>query len=470
VTARTPDQILESFQKSVALSDPTVDTAKGPMYSLIGNPLAQTLSPTEVEADTLNQTYSIDFALTADADQAEAFVDNWGESAGTGNPSTVPIVFLKYTQPDPNTTISIDVGSIVSNSDQSLQYATIESGTIDGSQAASYYNAQTRTWQITLNCQAVANGPQYDLPATRINTIVTQLDGIDAVTNLVDAYGGVAAETTIQQIQRVQQKFMGLAVNTPTGAVTRIQAYNPTLITDVMPVTSSNRELFKRISYTPATDYYLLGTNPMTVNETYTSANGGETLIPLQNVPSLSINSVTINGVVITNFTLVPDTSLAYGGSAQAADQLMISPTLMAGDVVVINNTYDALFSQVQNNVLSITKLFQTSELARQFNKIPVVITFQGQALPTYDPSAVSTAVGTALQTILTPSVWTETFQPNDVLQAINTQVSGLALGSTFQVFRRLTGSIGTIETLEFNDNEYPSYNANYVILNISST
>ena len=122
MTARTQTEILQSFQESVALSDDTADTKKGPLYSLVGLPLSQVLAPTETAVDTLEQTYSSTFALTADAAQAQAFLTNWGESAGEGNPSGVRIFFMKFSRPTMSEIISIPVGALVSNSDQTLQF------------------------------------------------------------------------------------------------------------------------------------------------------------------------------------------------------------------------------------------------------------------------------------------------------------------------------------------------------------
>ena len=469
MTARTQTEILQSFQESVALSDDTADTKKGPLYSLVGLPLSQVLAPTETAVDTLEQTYSSTFALTADAAQAQAFLTNWGESAGEGNPSGVRIFFMKFSRPTMSEIISIPVGALVSNSDQTLQFITTESGEIRGDQADSYYNAQRRAYEVAVNCQAVANGPQYDLPASIIRLMISQLDGVDAVENREQALGGVAAETIPTQIERVQQKFLGLAINTPPGNYTRIRSFNPALIQDVKPVLSSNKVLFKRISYKPATDYYVLGTAPKTINETYTSIMGGETLIPLQNVPSLSINSVKINNIAITNFTLIPDTSLAYRGSSQSQDKVLISPALMPGDVVVINQTYDSLFSSIQTSIFGETQLFSTDELARAFNKVPIRIELHGKTLPSYDPTIVTASINTQLQALIEPGIWQELFQPKDIIQSLQSTVTGL-VAPTLTKFQRSTLATSNIETVILNDNEIASYNSAYVVITIKTT
>jgi hypothetical protein len=468
--ARTPAEILTSFAGSVALSDDTVDTAKGPMFGLIGNPLAQVLSPTEVAVDTLNQTFSVAFALTATQAQAQAFITNWGETAGTGNPSTCLVYFMKFSSPGVNDIFTVNVGDLVSNSDQSLQYVVMEAGSIIGSSAQSYYNASRRTWEIALLVQAVANGPQYDLPATRINNIVNQITGIDACENRVDAAGGIVAETQVAQIERAQEKLLGLDLNSPQGNVSRVKAFNPAVIQDVQIALSSNRQIFKRISYTPAADYYVLGTLPQTITETYTSQSGGETLLPLKNVPSLSINTVTINGVPITNFALVSDTSLQLGGSARAADKVQISPALMTGDVVQINQTFDALFQQLQTNVFSsLTQMFQTDELARAFVQTPVVISLTGKALTGYGATTVQLAVQAALQAFLEPGYWQNEYQPNDALEYLKTNVQGLS-NPVLQIFQSSVGALSSIETAVFLLNQIANYDPDFVTILIKSS
>jgi hypothetical protein len=469
MAARTQPEILQSFQDSVTLTDPTADTQKGPLYSLVGLPLSQVLAPVEEAVDTLEQTYSAAFVKTATDDQAQAFLTNWGESAGTGNPSTVLVYFLKFSRPLVSEVIDIPVGTLIGNADKTLQYITVEAGQIRGDQADSYYNAVRRSYEVALLCQAVANGPQYDLPIGLINTKVSQIAGIDAIENRERASGGIAAESISSQIDRVQNKFLGTAINTASGNESRIRNYNPALVLDVKAVLSSDKILFKRVSYTPAVDYYILGTQPVTVNESYTSLMGGETEITLKNVPSISINSVKINNVPITNFTLISDTSPEYGGSSKAQDKVLILPALMAGDVVVINNTYDSLFSKIQNEIFSAeTKLYATDELARAFKEIPLNIEIQGKALPSYDPTVVANSVKEQLQTLLEPGYWQEMFQPNDVLQALKTAVPGLS-SPVFLKFQRSTLATSNIETVVLNDNEIATYSSTHVVVTIKN-
>lgn len=468
MAARTSDEILESFQQSVTLSDPKADASKGPLYSLVGVPLADTLEETEVEVDTLENLYSVKFAETATDDQADAFLTNWGEAPGTGSPSTVTVFFMTFSRPLPNQIINVQLGSLISNANQTFQYITREAGQINGNNADAYFNAQRRSYEIGILCEAVANGSQYDLPATLINTKVSQLDGIDAIENREAAAGGEAAETPQQQVTRVQEKFTGTAINTAQGGFTRVQRYNPALIKDVKIVLSSNRILFQRVSYLPAIDYYIFGTLPTTTNETYISQVGGETLIPLKNVPVLSVNSVSINNVPMSNFALVSDTSQELGGSTRAADQLLLPAALLAGDVVVINQTYEGLLQQVQQNVFNATKLFKTDELARKPRPIPVRIELQGRALPSYDPTTVQTSLASALQALIQPGTWVGEIQPDIVRQQLSTTVPGLT-NLAVETFQRSTLANSQIETVEIEDNEQATYNAAFVTLTIKN-
>jgi hypothetical protein len=469
MAARTEDEILTSYQQAVELTDPTADTAKGPLYSLVGRPLATVISPLEQSVDELDQIYSIDFAEEADTDQAQAFITNWGESAGTGVASKGQCTFGTFTRPGTTDVIPIDVGSFVGNSDQSLQYLTTQYGEIRGDQADSYYNAQRRTYEITLPIQAVANGPQYDLPVGRVNTKISALAGIDIVENRADISGGVSAEGTQSQIERTRKKLTGLALNTPSGQYTRLRDYNPSLITDVKAIISTDRKLFRRPVTVPGVDYYLLGSDPQTVTEVYTSAAGGETLIPLQNVPVLSVSMVLINGAAISNYSLIQDTSLATGFSPEANDQLQLSVSLIAGDVVTITLTYDNLFPAVQEQVLTYTQMFKTSELARAFRKVPINISLIGKSLPTYTPQAVANSVAGVLSTIFTPTVWTEEYLPSDVLNQLNSQVKGLTSPS-FVKFQRSTQATSLVEAIVLDDNELPQYVEANVTITIKSS
>lgn len=457
ITARTSDQILAAFQQAVNLSDPSTDATKGPYLSTIGLPISQTLAPTEADVADLESLYSVEFAQTADDEDAQAFLNNWGASAGQGANSIVTVFFMTFSTPTPGQLITVNIGDTVGNANQSFQYQALESGTINGNNAQSYFNPQRRAYEIPILCQAVAPGPQYDLAAGLINTKVSQLTGFDALENRVAAAGGVAAETPQAQVSRVQQQFLGTAVNTPNGGYTRVRSYNSSIIQDVQIVTSGNRLLFQRIIFTPGVDYYIIGSAPTSINESYTSQVGGETLIPIQHVPAIAINSVTINNVPLTTFALVSDTSPAYGGSAQAADKLKLPVALLAGDVVVFSVTYNAIIQQVQQNVFTGAKLFDTSELARQPFEVPLLIQMTGRALPGYDPTTVQSNLAAALQALIEPGVWQGTFQPEVIRQTLSASVAGLT-SLTIQQFQRSTQATSQIETVIINTNELAQY------------
>lgn len=467
--ARTPDQILASYQDAVAVSDPSADGAKGPLFSLVGTPLSEVLPPTEQGVDTLSQIYSAEFAQSATSDQAQAFLTNWGEAAGLGHPSATTVYFMAFGRPNSSTVIPIPVGSIISNQDQTLQYITTAASQINGQFADTYFNPTRRTYEVGLPVIAVENGPAYDLKAGLINTKVSQLPGIDAVESRTDATGGVAAETVPAQITRVQNKLTGLAVNTPGGAYTRVRDYNPTIITDVQVILSTNRALFRRQTFEPGSDYYLVGSLNQQVNQTYTSAVGGENQIALKNVPAISIDTVLLNNVPITSFFLQSDSTFATGGSTIAQDYLVLGSNLIAGDVVLITMTYNAILSQVQTNVFGVSQLRKTNEIARQFRMVPLNITVTGKALPGYTPSQLQTSISTLLQSIVEPGIWQEEIDPATVLSQLKTGIQGLS-SPQITLFQRSTGATGLIEPCIFEQNELAEYDPNDVTITISST
>lgn len=467
--ARTPDEILKDYQTAVAISDPSADAKKGPLFSLVGTPVSQILPVTEQAVDTLSQIYSAQFAQIATTPQAQAFLTNWGEAAGLGSPSTTSVFFMSFSRPNSSTIIPIPVGSIVSNTDQTLQFITTASSQINGAFADTYFNPSRRTYEVSLPVIAVQNGPTYDLPAGLINTKVSQLPGIDAIESRADATGGVAAETIPAQVTRVQNKLVGLAINTPGGAFTRIRDFNPTVITDVRVVLSTDRALFRRQTFEPGSDYYLVGRLNQQINQTYTSLVGGETEILLTNVPAVSIDTVLLNNVAITSFFLQSDTSLETGGSPLAQDKLILGAPLIAGDVVLITSTYNAILSQVQTNVFGVTQLRKTNELARQFRFIPLNISVTGKSLPTYTPSQIQSSIASLLQSIIEPGVWQEEIDPANVLAQLKTSVTGLSSPQITQ-FQRSTGATSTIEPTVFSQNELAQYDPSRTTITIRSS
>lgn len=467
--ARTPEQIQASYQESVAISDPSADASKGPLFSLISEPLSTILPETEEEVDTLSQIYSSQFALTADTTDAQAFLTNWAEAAGLGSPSKTLVYFMAFSRPSTSTIITIPQGALVSNQDQTLQYFTTASATINGAFADTYFNPSRRTYEVAIQVQAVENGSDYDLKAGLINAKVTTIAGIDAVESRADASGGEAAETIPQQITRVQNKLTGLAVNTPGGAYTRIRDFNPTLITDVQIVLSTDRSLFRRLVYEPGSDYYIIGDLEQQVNQTYTSTVGGETQVPMAFPPVTSIDTVLLNNVPITGFYLQSDISLATGGSTIAQDYMILAAPLIAGDILLITLTYNALLSQVQTNVFGAQQLRKTNELARAPRPIGLNLAISGKALPTYTTSQVESSLATSLQALIEPGVWQEEIDPDTVLSSIKQTVKGLSNPILTQ-FQRSTGATSLIEPAVFNQNELAFYDPDLVTITIRST
>lgn len=464
MAARTEQEILDSFKTSVQLSDATVDVEKGPLYSLVGRPLSQILAPVEAEVARLEQIYSSEFAKVATTDEAQAFLTNWGETAGAGSPATVRVFFMTFTRPRVDQIIEIPLGSLVSNYDQTLQYITVESGQIRGDIADSYYNAQRRSYEVGLLCQAVAVGSNYELPAGRINTKVSPVE-VDVVENREKCTPGSAAETIVQQIERVQQKFTGLAINTANGAYTRIKRFAPTAILDIKAIPASNRTLFRRLVYGPGLDYYILGNVPKTIIESYT-AQGGETEIAITNVPAISINSVSINNVAITNYTLRADSSEQYGLSAKAQDILVLGFPLLSNDVVTFSVTYNSIIQEIQQQVLSETKLFNTDELARAFKPIPITIEVTGRALASYDPLSVQVAIKSAIENLIPTDSWQEYFYPSTFMEQIKQNVAGLS-NLQLVTFQRSISANAKIEIVIMDQNEIAVYDSNYVNVQI---
>ena len=468
MTFRTTDEIILSYQDNVALSDDTADATKGPLYSLVARPMAAVLSPTEQKADNLSQLNSAAFAKTATDEQAQAFLDNWSQAPDTGKFSRVRVYFMKFSRPKSDEIIVVDAGKVVSNTDSSLQYRVVESGSIVGASADSYFNPSRRSYEIGLLVEAVAPGPQYDLPNGRVSNIVTPITGIDAAENRVSAVGGISAESIVSQIERVQEKFQGMDSNTPLGGVARVQAFNPTQVKDVKIVLSNNRKLFRRDVVQPAIDYYILGESQKLQTETYV-ALGGETLVPIVNVPSLAISNVLLNSVPLSNFTLLPDTQLSVGGSARAEDKLMLATALLPGDTVTFDNTYDELVATMQSNLFTETKLYNTDELARRLFRIAIVMEFDVQSMPSYDAQKVKLAVLAQLQAIIEPGLWVGEFDPKVVTDNVKANVPGVSLISVKR-FRRSTLANSEIETVVLEDNEVADYDETVTTVNVKGS
>lgn len=451
--ARTADEIRDALVASVQSTDPTADLDKGPIFDFLVAPVAPELAETERQVDSLRQLTSLQLSAAATTDELNAIGTSFGISLLRGTPSTCRQTFYCYSRP--LTDITIPRGSLVGTVDGSLLFVVDENVTLLSGQADSYYVSSRRRYEILVRIVAVASSPDYDLPPFRINRMFTDISGIDGCENRVASTGGVLQQSNADYFRRIQNRFAGLNAETGGGLVSRTYEMNPTSVSDVILVYPKDRNIFFRDISRPALDVYIMGTDPYTTTQTY-NALGGETTIPLNNVPVLSVDSVTDNGVVITDFAFLPDDDFATRRSAKANDAVVFSTPLLAGHTIIITYTYNKLISDAQTNLYSNgNQLFDTDILGRMPIQVPITIDVSVSVLQSFDAGRVADSVTSEIYNYCNPYTYVSILLPEVLKQNIITNVSGVS-NVAINKFTKSSGSVLDIETISFLKNEVP--------------
>lgn len=448
--ARTEDEIRQSLVESLRAVDQSVDVVKGPIFNFLLKPVPVELQKTEADVERLTILTSQQLERVATQEEVEALATSFSIRLGGGRAArTTGQVFFANSRPQ--TDIVVDRGALVGTEDQQYTYFVSEAGTIPAATADNFFNAATRRYELVLQCEATAVGPDFDLPPGRVLRMLTTIPGIDGTVNISEYTGGQEEEALEAAVDRIRAKLAGLDPETGGGIKSDVRNYDPENVTDVQLVYPKDRTLFRRPIGRPALDVYVLGSVVTAVDQTYT-ATGGETQIPLTSVPASALNTVTVNGVNVTA-TLIVDQSLETGYSARATDYVLMPSALSASDVVILNYDYDALIADMQEDLFSLERPFDTDVLARQPRELPIEIVVDATILPSGDEARTFTQIEAKLFEKVETEYFQDVLLPEVLRQQIQDEVSGVNT-LRFVRFRRTTRGVLDVETIPLAANE----------------
>jgi hypothetical protein len=464
--AKTAEDIKFELKESIQITDKTLDVEQGPIPDIFINPQSGQLANASEDAESLRQLFTLQFSTVATDDEVRKALANYGSTPGGGTKSSHIQHFLRFTRPTVD--ILVPSGTLISNVGGDLVYRVVSGGTIVATSASSYYNANRRAYEIGLLVEAVGIGEKYNLPENRVIGLTTPVTGIDATENRTKSTGGKEAETKESQSNRLKNSLLGINLGAPGGIQTQIKNALPELISDTAVIQPFEKE-FKRLTSGPALDLYCIGNNTQSYTQTYVAA-GGETQVILDKKPVIGILSLTVNNVSGIAYTLIKDTTLETGYSLQAVDYIILSTALGLGDTVVVQYTYNKTLEDVYSYVYASgnTYLFKTDILIRQPFYIPPVLGGEIQALASYSVTEVENNVLNFFSTEFTFTTFIEMVYPEVIRQRVLTEVSGV---QNFKLteFRRSSGSLSTIEPIQFARNEIATFDTTYYKIKVVS-
>jgi hypothetical protein len=464
--SRSVEEIQKSMADAIDNADPTIESRSGPVYNIMLQPVSNEVSRIETEQDRINALYSLQFQEVATTEETNALAANFGLQRAPGSKASVVVYFFRFTRPqDPAV---VRRGSLISNVDGTLQYIVQEDAVIDPSNAEAFFNAGRRTYEVAVNAVAVSPGDTYNIPAFRINTLVTANSDFDGVESRRTATGGSEEETQADEVTRVRQKFAGLNLGSINGISFVASNSFPEYVQDVAVVQPSN-VLFDRAPTTPALDIYIAGNNNETVRQSYV-ALGGETQIALASTPAVAGSLVlTINGIVDTGAVIVLDTGV-NAGSVRAQDIVLLGTAMSAGDVATFSYSFNRLVFDVQQGYepssVGDSLLFGTDILVFEAEVAPITIVMSIRVASSFDVPRTTDQVQNVISEYVNQNVFGITLFPEQLREQILTTVQGVT-SLDLQEFRRTDRSLRDVEIIEMDDNEISSLDDESFQLNI---
>jgi hypothetical protein len=467
--ARTEAQVITDLTAAVESIDRTIDVRKGPFRNTYILPFSDEIINAEESVEDLAQRYSTAYVSTLDSASIDIYGENHGIARGEGEVSRGYVYFYTYTPPQSGDSFLVPQGTVVTDRDGLLAYQTTFQVQILGSRASSYYNPSKRWYEVRASVEALAAGDIYDIPPGRIRRIISDLPDFSGVDQRSRVEGGAQIETNEDYMERIDSALHGSALGSIGGIESTVRNFNPSAITDVAIVYSIDTGLFTRPTSRPSMDIYVIGEVPLTYEQTYT-AGGGETDVSLSRVPVLSITSVLVNNVTVTDYELVLDETLQTGTSAQADDFIRFPAPLAANDEVVITYTYNSLIRDLQV-YLSQPRvyLFETEFLVRSGIPVGIEIVVFITLLSTYDPQLAESAAISAVTNYASPGKFRELSYADDMRIAITSEIP-YATQVLVTTFKRTDFGILEVEVIELQKNQYPFTDSTLYTINVEST
>lgn len=461
--ARTVDEIQTSIIASLEAIDPSIDVQKGPIFDFLLQPVPVELADTEARADRIARLVTAQLDEVATQEEVEAMATSFSVPLGTGKQSSGRAVF--YTFARPTTDIPIPRGTLIGTTRQDFTFFVTDANLVlSAADADAYFNSARRRYEITANIEATSVGPDFDLPPFRINTLFTQIEGLDGVVNLERTQNGLDQEELALSVERIRTKFNGNDPEIGGGINSQIRNYAPDIVTDVNLVFPKDTE-FRRSTSRPAIDAYVNGADAQSVDQSFV-AIGGEQDIALEQPPVISVESVTVNGTEV-DFAFLQDTSATIGGSNIAEDRVILESPVTTSDVVAITYTRDKLIDDLQTDLFNPDdRTFETDILAKRRKATPIVIQLTAKVLPSFDPNRTSDAIESALFDFVETGLFAEELLPEPIRQQIKDEVGGIS-ELRFTKFQRLSGSTLDVEVITLAKNEVAQIDQASLVLDV---
>ena len=465
MAADTFETILAETQEELAAMDSTLDVSQGPVYDWFLYPASAVVAEYAAISERLRKLYSPRFADLAREDEALAFSDKHGAGRDLGTAATGTQTFFTYSAPGAGVTLSVPEGTVVRRTTDGKGFRVLANTiTLDGNNPSAYYNASRGWYAIAVPVEALGVGAEYDTPANLVSVLDSvDVEGFDGTVNLAAISGGLDAETASETVTRTEVALMGTDKGTHGGILRDVVGVDARIL-DASLVFFTETELFRRSSFRPAVDVYVLSNTTEEVTETFT-ATLGQTEYTLTNVPVSAVSSVLANGAAVDyGFTADPDRETS--GSVRATDKITF-PAANAGDAYEVTYTYhsipklvhDSLFADEYDDNNERVRLFNTDVLVRIPVDVPLEVSVTLILAANGSSATAEAEAEAAIRDYCTADGFVGYLNPTSLRDKLLSDVSDIA-NAVVTVFSRKSGSSLRNGLLEFTKIERPVFEA----------
>ncbi len=489
-TVRSLDQIKTDLADDVKGINQYVATTAGPIKSVYIDPIAPHIQSAEQDRFRISQIFNLGVLQIAEdeltSDQI-ADIESLGNSRGvprfSGRRATCRGVFYRSSAPPRGQTISISNGDLVGTSDSSYRFRVINGPyEMDGNLSAMYYKSANKRYEIEVELESIGYGEDHNVAKGLINRKLSRLSDWDGFENTTEAIRGLGKESLTSYIGRLSEAMTYNRAGSKRDSIGDIGVSlrsEFSAVTSVTVLTSADPTSFQRRKNTgPAIDIYVNGSETESWSDKVTTVANDEKVWVMERQPVSSIDRVSINGSVVDpdDWTFFEDTSRETGSSARASGYVQLrttvdstesSITVTAGDVVLIEYSYDATVREAQIWAdSSYNDLFSTDMLVRLPSPVPLVIKISGGTLGSYSTASVRDSVYSAILSALhrpeeflstmTPSYFGDLLIENSV-GLISSLYSDTTGGLKVEEFRRKDKGTFEVEVLNFEAWEQPT-------------
>lgn len=435
--------------KYITNLDPDADLTQGPIYDLMLQPIPSEIDLAATNAAQLLSLYGrINDASQLTTAELEAVGLNLRVSRVAGSKATVDLKFVLSSTP--TTTVTIPSGTAVATSDYKYVFVTNYGVTITPATAYAFYNSATGKYEAYVTATAQNIGSGYNLPLNKINTLISNLSAVQAVTNTVASSGGTDSSDNLAYYTRVQTALNGMdpsSLSSYFNAISRDTTYRDYTLF----VSSADRTKFKRRVVGNAFDVYIGTPSYATYVDTFTYTSGTN-VFPLGTSPVYAVQYITINNNVLdtTSWSLSLDTSSEYTKSTAGTNTVKITSALAYGDVVSIYYTVNKNCLDVQT-ALNRLNPQNVTFLVREMTRVPIKITLS--VVATQVASTTIDSITTLVSSLCNDSQ-SDSISVYDIQNVITTSIPSIRMVNVTELHRVSNSNGDAIQNINLAFNE----------------